>query len=150
MKLWHYEMIPYLPRQQLLGQHREVCACRGNGWGQNHSLVNYVWKCPYDYLIGYHARVMKEMKRRNYTVTSKWFDPRYRGQHRPPYPNWAPVIDPNNLIYPEQNQQYLLDCLDNLEGKIRRAEPGKYDESEIYRFLAYAAEIRSSVDENAN
>lgn len=28
MRLWHEELIPLLPRQQLLGQHRECCAMR--------------------------------------------------------------------------------------------------------------------------
>lgn len=27
MRLWHESLIPYLPRQQLLGQHREVVLC---------------------------------------------------------------------------------------------------------------------------
>lgn len=27
-------MIPLLPRQQLLGQHRECAALRGSGWGR--------------------------------------------------------------------------------------------------------------------
>ena len=31
MRLWHQALIPYLPRQQLLGQHRECCALRGKG-----------------------------------------------------------------------------------------------------------------------
>lgn len=31
MRLWHEELIPLLPRKQLLGQHRECCALRGNG-----------------------------------------------------------------------------------------------------------------------
>jgi uncharacterized protein (TIGR02328 family) len=32
MRLWHEDLIPYLPRLQLLGQNRETCALRGNGW----------------------------------------------------------------------------------------------------------------------
>ena len=32
MRLWHQSLIPHLPRQQLLGQHRECCALRGAGW----------------------------------------------------------------------------------------------------------------------
>lgn len=31
MRLWHEAMITHLPRQQLLGQHRECAALRGNG-----------------------------------------------------------------------------------------------------------------------
>lgn len=44
MRLWHEELIPLLPRQQLLGQHRECCAMRGNGWGKKHRVVDYVFK----------------------------------------------------------------------------------------------------------
>ena len=32
MRLWHEQMITQLPKNQLLGQHRECCALRGNGW----------------------------------------------------------------------------------------------------------------------
>ena len=34
MRLWHQGLIDKLPRQQLLGQHRECCALRGGGVGQ--------------------------------------------------------------------------------------------------------------------
>ena len=48
MRLWHEDLIEKLPRQQLLGQHRECCALRGNGWGKPHSTVNYVFNySPY-------------------------------------------------------------------------------------------------------
>ena len=48
MRLWHQDMISKLPRQQLLGQHRECCALRGNGWGRQHATVNYVFRySPY-------------------------------------------------------------------------------------------------------
>lgn len=35
MRLWHQDIIELLPRQQLLGQHRECCALRGNGCTPN-------------------------------------------------------------------------------------------------------------------
>lgn len=35
MRLWHYKLIPYLPRQQLLGQHRECAALRGRAGDAN-------------------------------------------------------------------------------------------------------------------
>ncbi|MBO1911863.1 hypothetical protein J4G37_44625, partial [Microvirga sp. 3-52] len=34
MRLWHEDMLMELPRQQLLGQHRECCALRGFGWNK--------------------------------------------------------------------------------------------------------------------
>lgn len=54
MRLWHYKLIPCLPRQQLLGQHRECCALRGKGWGKPHSTVNYVFKYNIEKLVKYH------------------------------------------------------------------------------------------------
>ena len=48
MRLWHQEMIHNLPRQELLGQHRECCALRGKSWGWPHAIVNYVFNySPY-------------------------------------------------------------------------------------------------------
>ena len=43
MRLWHEEIIHLLPKNQLLGQHRECCALRGNGWGKKHKTVDYVF-----------------------------------------------------------------------------------------------------------
>ncbi|WP_235838937.1 pyrimidine dimer DNA glycosylase/endonuclease V [Desulfosporosinus metallidurans] len=43
MRLWHQDLLPILPRAQILGQHRECCALRGKGWGRKHSTVDYVF-----------------------------------------------------------------------------------------------------------
>ena len=61
MRLWHEALIPYLPRQQLLGQHRECCALRGLGWGRKHATVNYVFEHHPAHLVAYHILVMEEM-----------------------------------------------------------------------------------------
>lgn len=37
MRLWHESLLTRLPRQQLLGQHRELAALRGNGWGEKNT-----------------------------------------------------------------------------------------------------------------
>ena len=66
MRLWHQSLIPKLPRQQLLGQHRECCALRGRGWGRNHSVVNYVFEYSPARLVAYHYLVMNEMQERGY------------------------------------------------------------------------------------
>lgn len=39
MRLWHEDLLEKLPRQQLLGQHRECCALRGNDWGKSMQLL---------------------------------------------------------------------------------------------------------------
>ena len=43
MRLWHEKIISLLPKSQLLGQHRECCALRGNGWKRKHKTVDYVF-----------------------------------------------------------------------------------------------------------
>lgn len=62
MRLWHQSLISKLPRQQLLGQHRECCALRGKGWGKKHRTVDYVFKHSPEKLVAYHFMVMFEMK----------------------------------------------------------------------------------------
>ena len=62
MRLWHQNLIKYLPKNQLLGQHRELCALRGMGFGRKHSTVDYVFTYPYYYLFKFHMIVIDEMK----------------------------------------------------------------------------------------
>ena len=80
MRLWHYKLIPYLDRQRLLGQHREICALRGLGWGRKHSTVDYVFKYPYYKLYVFHELVMIEMMRRGYNADDTWWCFNYRGK----------------------------------------------------------------------
>lgn len=85
MRLWHENLIKKLPRQQLLGQHRECCALRGKGWGKPHATVNYVFQySPYK-LYQYHQHVIEEMLNRGYQPDLIWTNPCYRGQSLPPY-----------------------------------------------------------------
>jgi len=123
MRLWHQQLIPVLPRQQLLGQHRECCALRGKGWGRKHSTVDYVFNYSPARLYMYHRIVMLEMLNRGYNPAEEWFDCRYRGKKCKEYDNWIEE-DYNRLqkkmgkmIYPEHDQDYLQECLDNLRGK---------------------------------
>ncbi len=68
-----------------LGQHREVAALRGKGWGKKHATVDYVFThSPYK-LYQFHLLVMTEMQVRGYHPDPKWFDPTYRGLHCPAY-----------------------------------------------------------------
>ena len=80
MRLWHEQMITQLPKNQLLGQHRECCALRGNGWEKKHRTVNYVFLYSPYYLYRYHSLVMDEMEKRGYQVSVEWRDKNYRGK----------------------------------------------------------------------
>lgn len=116
MRLWHEELLAELPRQQLLGQHRECCALRGKGWGKAHSTVNYVFDHSLHELELYHAKVMQEMNRRGYRVAEQWLHSNYRGKQIESQPEGIiHLVD--HKIYPEHNEAYLQECLDNLAGK---------------------------------
>lgn len=124
MRLWHEKLLSVLPRQQLLGQHRECCALRGNGWGKQHSIVNYVFRYSRERLWLYHLRVMHEMQRRAFNPESCWFAPGYRGKTALPVePDYEEIhklqetINEFTVVYPEHNNEYLRECLLNLQRK---------------------------------
>lgn len=70
MRLWHKDLIPVLPRQQLLGQWRELCAIMRNieeKGTPNHVLVNKVMNYPLTHIMTYAMSVFIEMKQRGYS-----------------------------------------------------------------------------------
>lgn len=116
MRLWHEDLIKNLPRQQLLGQHRECAALRGKGWGKPHSTVNYVFEhSPYKLYL-YHKLVMEEIKNRGYKPDPLWENPNYRGKNESEYDNLEKkkITKP---IYKEHDNKYLQECIENLKSK---------------------------------
>ena len=121
MRLWHQALIPKLPRAQLLGQHREIAALRGNGWGKKHSTVDYVFTHPIEHLVAYHYKVLEEMRSRGYNHDIDWIDVSYCGKSC----NRITIFDDVtffdaldvDIIYPEHNDEYLRECIENLKGK---------------------------------
>lgn len=122
MRLWHQELISYLPRQQLLGQHRECCALRGKGWGKKHATVDYVFTHNPAYLVAYHWLVMREMRNRGYNPDQVWDDASWRGSAigKSDWVNeeWAyDLMIEGGILYSEHNATYLRECIDNLKSK---------------------------------
>ena len=123
MRLWHQALIPYLPRQQLLGQHRELCALRGKGWGRKHSTVDYVFQYDPAYLVAYHNLIMKEMTNRGYHPDPIWSNTAYRGKilgYDKDFVKDISILDydaTKGNLYQEHNDEYLRECLDNLRSK---------------------------------
>nr|WP_239530266.1 TIGR02328 family protein [Sporolactobacillus spathodeae] len=114
--MWHQQLIHCLPRQQLLGQHRECAALRGNGWGRPHATVNYVFNhSPYK-LFQFHILVISEMKKRGYHPDRRWEDPLFRGNKCLKYKQLE-SLSLTYPIYPEHDDQYLKSCLLNLQNK---------------------------------
>lgn len=117
MRLWHVDMVRKLPRQQLLGQHRECCALRGKGWGRKHSIVDYVFKYSPACLFLYHMIVMDEMVKRGYKPDKIWMSVYYRGKNMP---GWSvdDMFDAEYVpSYPEHDDAYYVECVNNLRSK---------------------------------
>lgn len=121
MRLWHKSIIPFLARQQLLGQYRECCCIAKNlatNGTPNHILVNKILDYPIGHFIKYTQLVMNEMWRRGYNISkasmNKFNDNmiEYCG---------ACGCDPNlsaDDIFPEwHNDRYLRQCFANLQEK---------------------------------
>ena len=131
MRLWPLAILDQLPRQQLLGQHRECCALRGQGWGRKHATVDYVFKHPYWWLAKYHGWVIVEMLEHKYEIDDRWLSERYRGEKigfdNTSFANADYSYDARNnitgryefypRIYPEHDEKYLDECISNLAAK---------------------------------
>lgn len=126
MRLWHQSLITKLPRQQLLGLHREICALRGKGWNKKHSTIDYIKNYDPAKLIMYHYLVIDEMEKRGYKVEYDWNKVIYRGRQLGFDLNFTTStrmldeqerVDKGEMIYPEHNEKYLQECLYNLKTK---------------------------------
>lgn len=116
MRLWHISLIPYLDRERLVAQWRELSAIAGNiqlKGTPNHVLVNKIMEYPMDHFISYASWVRDEMTQRGYKTMDKVWD-KIESVNDKDY--WS-RLSPEN-IYPEwHNPRYLTQCLYNLQEK---------------------------------
>lgn len=114
MRLWHKDLIPVLPRQQLLGQWRECCLIAKNihnNGTPNHLLVNKIMDYPFEHFYTYCYEVACEMKYRGYKIDFynflKWISAE---KH-------TPIITHDEVFKDWHNDRYLNQCLANLQEK---------------------------------
>lgn len=114
MRLWHKDLIPVLPREQLVAQWRELSAIAGSIQKKgtpNHILVNFVLKYDYDHFINYALEVRTEMMARGYkTMDSVW------NKIVALKPDWKRLIHEEIYKY-KMNPEYLKICYFNLKEK---------------------------------
>ena len=120
MRLWHKDLIPYLPRQQLLAQWRELCAIAGSiakKGTPNHLLVNKVLKYDIRCFINYSGIVIGEIKSRGYKINKKSYE-RFLQNIKTKMYNWTSPFDYGEELYHGwHNGRYLRQCLFNLQEK---------------------------------
>lgn len=113
MRLWHYKLIQYLPRSQLLAQWRELNLIFRQE--PNHILINFIYKEEYKDkkdLLSYSNIVIEEMKYRGYHINYGNYDTYFQGittDIAKPFPNY-------------QDGEYLTICFYNLKEKYMRGQ----------------------------
>lgn len=117
MRLWHIDLIPYLPKSQLVAQWRELNSIFKKQ--DNHILINYIYKYSKEYLYCYTQAVIQEMCERKIKIKSLDNYNNYFVEDSNFY--WNVLYDEPNLRFAEHNDEYLLICFMNLYEKyIRR------------------------------
>ena len=122
MRLWHQNLIHKLPQQQLCGQWRECAALLGNGWGRKHAVVNYVFDHSESFLVAYSILIFNEMRQRGYNPNPKMMRTQLSKRYNEEEVNRFIVLGKDIsqrglMIYKEHNDDYLAECLLNLENK---------------------------------
>ena len=108
MRLWHKDLIEVLPRQQLLGQWRELNSIYKKQ--DKHILINFVYEYGKKILCNYSKLVIDEMFKRGYKVNIHNYERYFNGSDY--------LLCPYEDIFAyKMNERYLKQCLYNLQEK---------------------------------
>lgn len=111
MRLWHIDLIPYLPDSQLAAQWRELNAIFKNK--PEHILINYVYPYPKIYLRTYADTVIREIQNRGFKIRSADnYTEFFAGSVFPDKP----------YFFREHDDGYLVECFFNLAEKYQRGQ----------------------------
>ena len=112
MRLWHKALIDVLPRQQLLGQWRELNSIYKKQ--DKHILINFIYDYDITDIIWYSTLVYDEMIKRGYKCDTKNFERKYKMSMG--LAKCVPI--PYDVIFKNKmNDRYLKQCLYNLQEK---------------------------------
>lgn len=115
MRLWHYKIIQYLPKSQLIAQWRELNSIYKKQ--DNHILINYIYNYDKQYLLSYSLLVIEELERQNVNI-KKWDNfEEYFGMTYSCAKSCSKF-----LVFSEHNNQYLLQNFYNLQEKYDRGQ----------------------------
>lgn len=112
MRLWHKDLIEVLPRQQLLGQWRELNSIYKKQ--DKHILINFIYDYDITDIIWYSTLVYDEMIKRGYKCDDKNFKKRYNMTIETAKCVPIPCDD---IFKSKMNERYLKQCLYNLQEK---------------------------------
>lgn len=117
MRLWHYKLIPVLPKEMLVSQWRECIAIKRQ-WEKGtlkHRLVSYVMDYSKDFFLEYVIDVVNELEDRNIKYQEKYYK-----EIAENFVGWNDNGVLFELHYEEHNDRYFKQCYYNLEEKHDR------------------------------
>lgn len=125
MRLWHKDLIEVLPRQQLLGQWRELNSIYKKQ--DKHILINFVYDYPKEHLKTYSLLVIKEMKKREYKINMdnfyEYFEDKFELNEDKTIKSIKLgtyfVYNDDEVYQEKMNDEYLKICYYNLLEKYR-------------------------------
>ena len=115
MRLWHIDLIPYLPKSQLLAQWRELNSIIKKK--DNHISINYVYNYDDKPFKNYTDAVLREMYNRGYKANIELY--RLYFSH---------ISTFGTERFKEHNNEYLTICYYNLKEKYIRGQKDFTDE----------------------
>lgn len=113
MRLWHIDLIPYLPKSQLLAQWRELNSIFKKQ--DKHILINYIYDYSKYELRHYSREIISEMQARGYYVNIKNHLNYFLSLGADFYNDYTPRFE-------EHNKEYLTICYYNLKEKYLRGQ----------------------------
>lgn len=114
MRLWHKDIIRYLPRMQLLSQWRELKCIAKNikeKGTPNHILVNKIMDYDLDHFCNYAILVYNAMIDRGYKVSEEVF------QYIDDVTEHHTCMLTKDIFPEWHNERYLMQCFLNLQEK---------------------------------
>lgn len=136
MRLWHIDLIQYLPTSQLKAQWSELNSIFKKQ--DNHILINYIYDYPKEFLFDYTCAVNNEMIKRKINIRN--FEN---------YANYFNDLDMFEFMsdneFKEHNDQYLLICFMNLYEKYIRGQKDFTKEcfNRLYDFVNTKFDLKS-------
>lgn len=146
MRLWHYDLLDVLPKQQLCSQLRECVAIAKDIYEKgttNHILINPIMDYDLNHFRLYCDLVIKEMEKRGYRVSDKTKDKlnKYINYYKEKIiirsDKTLLILYCNRnrsepLFYDWHTDRYLKQCLYNLEEKYDRGGISQEEWNKIY------------------
>lgn len=146
MRLWHYDLLDVLPKQQLCSQLRECVAITKDIYEKgttNHILINPIMDYDLNHFRYYCILVIQEMEKRGYNVSDKTKDKlnKYINHYKEMMIMRTTRIFILNNEYNDEYRElfddwhtdrYLKQCLYNLEEKYDRGGITQEEWDRIY------------------